>query len=118
MADCGHSIPDTHSLLFLVDFPALFSVHTLALPLVLLLLLEHSSKLGNQGCHALGHTPGMLVLDCLEQIRRILVTMSRGCFQIFQSRLLVSTHTVSKIVDLSKLVFPIGIAVLRRLLEI
>ena len=65
MADYRHSIPDTHSLLFLVDFPALFSVHTLALPLVLLLLLllEHSSKLGNQGCRALGHTPGMLVLD-------------------------------------------------------
>ena len=92
----------------------------LALPLILLLflLLEHSPKLGNQGCRTLGYTPGMLVLDNLQQVRCILVAMGCRCFQIFQSHLLFSTHTVSKIVELPKLVFRIGIAVLRCLLKV
>ncbi len=92
----------------------------MALPLILLLflLLEHSPKLGNQGRRTLSHSPGMLVLDGLQQIRRILVAMGCGRFQIFQPPLPASPHIVSEIVELAQLVFCIGIAILRRLLEV
>ena len=60
-------IPDAQSLLLFLDFTAVLPVHTrpLALTLLLILLLEYPSQLGNQGGSTGCHTPGMLLLNRL-----------------------------------------------------
>ena len=77
--------------------------------LPLFLLLKHPPKLGDQrGC-----TPYVLLPDHPQQIFRIHIAMGSRLHQVFQPLLPVSTDSISEIVDLTKLVFRIGIAVLR-----
>jgi len=83
------SVPDTQSLLLLVNLMALLTVRLLVPDsiLLLLLLLKHPSELGDQrGC-----TPYMLLSDHPQQIFRIHIAMGSRLIQIFQSLLPVST---------------------------
>ena len=77
--------------------------------ILLFLLLKYPSKLGDQR----GSTPYALLSDHPQQVFRIHIAMGSRLLQIFQSLLPVSTDTISEIVNLTKLVFRIGIAVLR-----
>ena len=70
------SVPDTQSLLLLVDLTALLTVRLLVPDSILLfLLLKHPPKLGDQrGC-----TPYVLLSDHPQQVFRIHIAMgSRG----------------------------------------
>ena len=94
----------------------LFSIcafyYTFSVPdsiLSLFLLLKHPPKLGDQrGC-----TPYVLLSDHPQQVFRIHIAMGSRLRQVIQPLLPVSTDTISEIVDLTKLVFRIGIAVIR-----
>ena len=79
-------IPDAHCLLLFLDLSAVLAVHPgpLALSLLLILLQENPSKLGDQGGGTGCHTPGMLLLNCLQQISGILITMGCRFLQVFQ----------------------------------
>ena len=73
--------------------------------ILLFLLLKHPPKLGDQrGCN-----PYVLLLDHPQQIFRIHIAMGSRLIQIFQSLFPVSTDAISEIVDLTKLVFRIGL---------
>lgn len=77
--------------------------------LPLFLLLKHPPKLGDQrDC-----TPYVLLSDHPQQVFRIHIAMGSRSRQVFQPLLPVSTDAISEIVDLTKLVFRIGIAVIR-----
>ena len=104
------SVPDTQSLLLLVDLTALLTVRLLVPDSVLLfLLLKYPPKLGDQrGC-----APYVLLPDHPQQIFRIHIAMGSRLHQVFQPLLPVSTDAISEIIDLTKLVFRIGIAVIR-----
>ena len=66
------SVPDTQSLLLLIDLTALLTVRLLVLDSILLfLLLKHPSELSDQR----GYTPYVLLLDHPQQIFRIHIAM-------------------------------------------
>ena len=66
------SVPDTQSLLLLVNLTALLTVRLLVLDSILLfLLLKYPSELSNQR----GSTPYVLLLDHSQQIFRIHIAM-------------------------------------------
>ena len=77
--------------------------------ILLFLLLKYPSELGDQR----GSTPYVLLSDHPQQIFRIHIAMGSRSRQVFHSLFPVSTDAVSEIVDLTKLVFRMGIAVLR-----
>ena len=113
-------VPDAHCLLLFFDFTAVLPVHTgpLALTLLLILRLEYPPKLGDQRGCAGCHTPGVLLLNLLQQISGILVTVGCCFLQIFETLFPVRTDTVSEIIDPAKLIFRKRIAILCRLPEV
>ena len=86
--------------------------------LFLFLLLKDPSEPGDQGGRTGCHTPGMLLLNRLDQIGRILVAVCGRGLQRFQSFFPVSPDSVSEKVDPAQLVFRIRIAILRCRLEV
>ena len=102
-------IPDAQRLFLFLNLLALLPIHPWPLTPILFLLLKYPSELGNQR----GSTPYVLLSDHPQQVFRTHIAMGSRLHQVFQPLLPVSTDAISEIVDLTKLVFRIGIAVLR-----
>ena len=104
----------TEGLLLFLDFLPLFPVDGIsAADMLLGAGLDHASQSSEQSEYRRGGLLVDVVLHLLQQCGGIFIAMAGGCFQPLHAHFPILRYSLSKAIDLAKLVFGIGIALLR-----